>query len=294
MNVASSIAAGASARSGARRRPPTHWHELLTRPSCGHHIAQIYQDEKFLTEAAARFIGAGLEQGDGVVAIVNMRHWEAIARRLKADGRSVKDAVWRGQLHIMDADTVISRIMRDGMPDWVAFQNVVGGGINQVVSRFSRVRAFGEMVDILWRTNERAAAIRLENFWNYLAAVQGCAIFCAYFIDNLDAETYGGALESVCKAHTHLIPASDYEHFDNAINEAGEAVLGKPLARMLKSLAATERPLTDMPAAQAAIMWLKKYMPAAADRVLARARARRSDARLRVPAGTRHPLPRTR
>jgi len=58
-------------------------------------------------------------------------------------------------------------------------------------------------------------------------------------MDNLDSGVYGGALQCVCKVHTHLIPARDYERFNRAVIEASEQVLDQPLARMLFSSAAS-------------------------------------------------------
>jgi len=52
------------------------------------------------------------------------------------------------------------------------------------------VRAYGEMVDVLWQRGERDAAIRLEEFWNDLARLQTFSLLCAYCIDHLDPQAY--------------------------------------------------------------------------------------------------------
>jgi hypothetical protein len=93
-------------------------------------------------------------------------------------------------------------------------------------------------------------------------------------MDNLDAAAYGGALECVCHVHTHLIPARDYEAFNDAVSEASKAVLDQPLAQMLQSLSASQRPETHMPIGQATLLWLQKNMPRTAEKVLAGVRER--------------------
>jgi hypothetical protein len=97
-------------------------------------------------------------------------------------------------------------------------------------------------------------------------------------MDPLEAASYGGALESVCKCHSHLIPARDYARFNDAVSNASKSVLDQPLAQMLLKLAASHRPHTEMPLGQAALIWLKQNMPRTADKVLDEARARLASA----------------
>jgi MEDS: MEthanogen/methylotroph, DcmR Sensory domain len=141
---------------------------------------------------------------------------------------------------------------------------------------YPTVRAYGEMVDVLWQRGERDAAMRLEEFWNDLAKLQTFSLLCAYYIDNLDGAAYAGPLECVCKVHTHLIPAHDYSLFNAAVIEATKEVLEQPLAEMLLSLSEQHRPQTAMPQGQATLLWLQRNMPRTAAKVLAEVRARSS------------------
>jgi hypothetical protein len=139
--------------------------------------------------------------------------------------------------------------------------------------QYPTVRAYGEMVDVLWRAGRQRAAIRLEEFWNELGKLQAFSLMCTYFMDNLDAGAYGEPLERVCRAHTHLIPARDYQRFNQAVSEASKAVLDQPLAQMLLTLSASHRPPTQMPLGQATLFWLKRNMPRTAEKVLMQVRA---------------------
>lgn len=97
---------------------------------------------------------------------------------------------------------------------------------------------------------------------------------CGYRIDNLDASSYGGPLESVCRCHTHLVPARDYARFDEMVAQATRDALDESLSGMVLSLAAASRPGADMPLGQATLLWLKHNMPLTAEKVLAGVRAR--------------------
>lgn len=250
------------------------WREFLKTPSLGDHIVQVYQDREFLADAVGEYVGVGLRQDEAVVIIATPEHRLAFEHQLKRNGLDAAKAVSRGQLKFFDAEETLAEFMRDGMPDWNSFHAVVGGVIAELRLHYRSVRAYGEMVDILWQNGERDAAMRLEEFWNELGKLQTFSLFCAYFMDNLDAGSYGGPLECVCKVHTHLIPARDYARFNDAVTEASRKVLDDPLSHMMISLAASRRPGTEMPLGQAVLLWLQRNMPRTAEKVLSEVRAR--------------------
>jgi hypothetical protein len=245
-----------------------NWPDLLKHP--GHdHMVQVYQDPAFLVEAVTQYLGAGLGAGEAAIVIARPENQQRFAGALREKRLYPTPAI-----RMLDADETLGKFMVDGMPEWTAFHQVCGGAIAELRLQYPAVRAYGEMVDILWQRGERHAAIRLEEFWNELGRLQTFSLFCAYALDPLQPDSYGGALESVCRCHTHLIPARDYTRFNEAVMDAAKAILDQPLAQMLLSLAASHRPHTQMPLGQAALIWLKQNMPRTADRVLDDVRAR--------------------
>jgi len=250
------------------------WAELLNHSTAGDHIVQTWQDEAFLAETVAKYIGSGLRGGEAGLIVATAEHVALFKRTLVAARAGGAHA----QLRFLDADETLAQFMQGDMPDWNRFHRVVGGLIAELRLQHPAVRVYGEMVDVLWQRGQRDAAIRVEEFWNELAKVQTFSLFCAYRLDNLDASAYGGALECVCHVHTHLIPTRDYQAFDDAVNDASKAVLDQPLAQMLLALSASQRPATEMPLGQATLLWLQKNMPRTAEKVLAVVRERCSPA----------------
>ncbi|HET7198353.1 MAG TPA: MEDS domain-containing protein [Burkholderiales bacterium] len=179
-----------------------------------------------------------------------------------------------GALRLLDAERTLVSLMREGMPQWPAFEALCGRAIAELRLRYPGVRACGEMVDILWQRERREAALMLEQYWNELARARPFALFCAYRIDPLRGEAYGAGLDRLCRAHTHLVPARDYGELNRAVDEAARRVLEPALAQMLASLSASHRPGTEMPAGQAMLFWLKQNMPRTAEKVLAEVRAK--------------------
>lgn len=248
------------------------WRKLLQGCAQGDHIAQVYQDDAFLLEAAGLFIRSGLEQGEGVLVVATRAHQEAFARVLQAQGLEPQEAVRRGQFVQLDARLALEKFMRGGKPEWPLFYEAAGATVDSLRTKYAKVRVCGEMVGLLWQEGQRAAALQLERFWNDLMRQKKFSLFCSYMLDNLSSEGYDG-LESVCRVHSHLIPARDYERFEAAVSESSERIFGRQLARMLESLASAQKPDTEMPPAQATLLWLKKNMAVPADEVLAQARA---------------------
>jgi hypothetical protein len=249
-----------------------NWPDLLKETRAGDHLVQVYEDLEFLVESVTEYLGAGLRRGEAAVVIARPEHRAAFVKRLGAE-----KAVAQGQLVLHDAEETLAKFMTNGMPAWGPFHSLIGGAIAELRLKYPAVRAYGEMVDVLWQRAEREAAIRLEEYWNEIGRLQTFSLFCAYRIDALDARAYGG-LESVCKAHTHLIPTRDYERFDEAVRDASSSVLDAPLAQILLSLAAQHRTSTQMPAGQATLFWLTQNMPRTAEKVISELRARSSPA----------------
>src|SRR3954468_13927370 len=190
-----------------------NWPELLRHPGARDHMVQGYSDREFLVDAVAQYVGSGLKLGEAAIIIARPEHGERFHRALEAQGVHAGPA-----LKLLDADDTLAKFMVDGMPQWNAFHAVIGGLIAEMRLQYPAVRAYGEMVDILWRRGEQDGAIRLAGFWNDIGQLQTFSLLCAYAIDPLHPDSYA-ALESVCRCHTHLIPARDYERFNEAVFE---------------------------------------------------------------------------
>lgn len=256
----------------------TSWKEVLSHTGPGDHVAQVYEDSDFFVDAVCHYVTSGLEQGEAVLLIMRDANWNRLERRLRDQGADPAAAIARGQLHVHEAAATLARLMKGGMPDAGLFSEFIGSALIQARWKYPRVRAFGEMVDILWQRGHRLAAQHLEELWNEAIRARGFSLFCAYRMDPLHEGTYGGPIENVCKAHTHLIPARNYGEFDAAVSEASQKVLDRQLATMLHSIATAHRPSTGMPVGQATLMWLTENMPRTADRILNLVRARYAEA----------------
>src|SRR4051812_26111081 len=145
-----------------------HWQDLLTQAADGHHMVQLYQDDDSLTETVVRFVLAGIAKGDGIMMIATRAHCDLFCLALEERGIDVQKATANKQLRLLDAEETLTHFMRNGKPDWGAFEALIGGVIDDTRKRYPNLRAYGEMVNVLWHEGQRDAAAQLEEYWNIL------------------------------------------------------------------------------------------------------------------------------
>jgi MEDS: MEthanogen/methylotroph, DcmR Sensory domain len=183
------------------------WSELLDRAAPEEHIVQLYgSDDQLLARNLVRYLGEGLRHGDGLVVIATPDHADALTRQLAAACPETVGAGPDGGLIMLDAQATLAQFLVDGQPDAARFREVLSPVLHEARrrSRSGHVRAFGEMVGLLWLAGHRAEALRLEDYWNDLLRGSSCSLFCAYPIDAFEGLEPPGDLKAVLGAHTHM------------------------------------------------------------------------------------------
>ncbi len=171
----------------------------------GHfHAVRFYNDSDSLCRIVGEFVGAGLEHAEPALVIATPEHAARIDDCLRARGLDTDALKQDGEYVTVDARDMLSTFMRDAMPDPGAFRR----NLSEVIKRMLRgreqtpVRAYGEMVDLLWKDGLEAAAIRLETLWNQLANTHDFKLLCAYSMGNFYK---GAAIEAIKGQHSHLV-----------------------------------------------------------------------------------------
>lgn len=239
------------------------------------HLVQFYQaDEGLLTRNVVDFLLDGLKQGEALLVITTPERNTAFAAGLSEAGIDPDKAVRERRLLFADADQTLRRFMVDGQPDWRRFERTISALIQEVLQPdYAGLRAYGEMVGLLWRERQFSAAIRLEQFWNKLMGANALHLFCAYPIDVFSEDFQSAALDPVLCAHTHLVPAGRDQDLDSAIHRAMDDVLGADAPGLRARIDADPQPSwASMPQAETAILWLRNNLPQQAREILLRAR----------------------
>ena len=184
---------------GTSRDPTIFWGELAP---C-EHVVQIYGEESAFLEQLAAFAAAGLAAGEAVIVIATASHRSSLAARLAALGADVAAAREHRLLLTLDAADVLSRFMQGDWPDEQRFTATILDILGQMAPG-RRVRAFGEMVALLWSRRNNGATVRLEHLWADFCRTHALALFCAY--PRIGAtRDLGESLAEVCALHSRVL-----------------------------------------------------------------------------------------
>ncbi len=243
--------------------------ELLDNVDPEEHLVQLYgKDDRLLTRNISRFLAEGMRRGDGLIAIATPEHSGSVARHLREEPGYPR-AVLEGRLVFLDAQATLNRLMVAGQPDRDLFDTVVGEALKGVQARAGHtgVRAYGEMVGLLWKAGQRPAAIRLEEYWNSLLRSSNISLFCAYPIDIFGEEFHAENVDEVLCTHTHMVPMDD--ELDRALNRAMDEVLGERVGALRALIKANHRPSWgEVPRSEEVILWLRNNLPGSATEIL--------------------------
>ncbi|MDQ6653213.1 MAG: MEDS domain-containing protein, partial [Acidobacteriota bacterium] len=186
--------------------PRSDWAEM----SDTEHFVQFYEADGFLLNSLSGFIGTAINSGDAALVVATKEHRDGLDELLQANGLDVAGAKTCGQYVALDAADTLSKFMIDGTPEPRRFKEVIGAVIASVTDGRSRVRAFGEMVALLWAEGNYSAAMRLEELWNDLQKAHTFSLFCAYPINGFGGENFVESHSGVCTVHSRVIPAESY------------------------------------------------------------------------------------
>lgn len=244
----------------------------LADPHAGH-LVQLYGSDPLpLARNVGRYLAEGLAAGEGAVIIAAHAHREAFIAELEAHQADPAAAIRDGRLVVLDADETLARFLVDGQPDYDLFDAAVGTVVTKLATAYpAGVRAYGEMVGLLWEAGRFAAAIRLEEFWNVLLHASAIRLFCAYPIDVCGDDFTVADVDALLCAHTHVLPSG--AHVEASLERAMADVLGAP-AEGLRRLVDAHRPpaWAALPRAEATLLWLRQNLPQHTGAILARAR----------------------
>jgi len=180
-------------------------HEQET-PAARHHAVQFYGCDESLFSTVAGFVGEGLVAGQPAVLMATQAHREGIIAALEKRYISVDRARRLGDLVVLDANEMLDLFLVAGMPNVKLFEQHVGGIIEQTLKNRGAntvLRAYGEMVDVLWKRGRTDAAMSLELLWNRLAASHQFALLCGYSMGNFYKRI--DQFQQVCSQHSHVL-----------------------------------------------------------------------------------------
>lgn len=183
-----------------RARRPAFWRDM----GAGDHACQVYGNEGELLDTLSGFVGGGLWTGESAVVIATDAHLAHLEDMLRQTGLDLAHFRADGRYIALSADQTLAKLTDGGWPDKQLFMEVIAPVVKRARGEGRAVRAFGEMVQLLWSRGHHAGAVRLEHLWNQLLEREEMRLLCAYSRMHFSK----GTLESrraVQDAHSRLV-----------------------------------------------------------------------------------------
>jgi hypothetical protein len=171
------------------------------------HMVQLYDNDTVFLDTLLGFVSGGLEAGESVIVIATSGHLAALERRLRESGIDVLNARGEERYITVDADTALRSFMVNGWPDDGRFHRMVEELLARARRNGKPVRAFGEMVAVLWAAGHHGATVRLEHLWHELCRRETLPLLCAYPKAGFTQDAQA-SLDQIRAAHSRLVPGS--------------------------------------------------------------------------------------
>lgn len=165
------------------------------------HTVQLFDEPGARAAAIAAFVLEGEALGEHTIVAVTPRHWALAEEALRGSDYPVAARLADGRLRVIDAEAALASVMRHGRPDAERFDAIFGAPVREEFARGVRLRACGELVDLLAAHGEFRAVVVLEQFWDALARQHPFTLFCLYSSVHFGHPRSQDALRQICRQH---------------------------------------------------------------------------------------------
>ena len=168
------------------------------------HVVQIYENDNVFLDALSGFVGGGIKADECVIIIATSSHLNSLNERLNSYGVKTETLIEDDRYIALDANETLQKFMVNGWPDEELFNQTVSSIIERGTCRNRRIRAFGEMVAVLWAQGLNGATVHLEHLWNKFCEEHKFSLFCAYpktgFTQNINE-----SILNICGCHNKIM-----------------------------------------------------------------------------------------
>ena len=185
---------------GRKTSPRAAW--SATAPD--EHSVQIYAHDNMFVDTLEGFVTGGILAGEGVVVIATAAHLHDLEKRLRSNSWLQLDRARWEERYIALLEEGLDRIMVKDGADEARFDETMQPLVGGAMAGRRKMRAFGEMVALLWGKSNPVAALEIERMWNALVKRESFSLLCAYPSSCFEHHTEA-SLQSVCGAHSRVM-----------------------------------------------------------------------------------------
>jgi hypothetical protein len=178
--------------------------------ACNDHVVQVYENDETLINSLTKFVTGGIKMGDPSIIIATESHLHDLKNSIKNQGYDLESLQHLNLFIALKASEVLSKFMINDWPDDLLFEKTVSEIINKATNDNHKIRAFGEMVSILWDEELHGATIYLEHLWNKFCSQHPMSLLCAYPKKAFQKDN-ASSLQHICKSHSKIIESVEME-----------------------------------------------------------------------------------
>lgn len=172
--------------------------------SADQHVVHVYDEPGTLLRGVAAYLATALLHGEAALVVATAAHRDALHDALDRRGLPVDDLRARGQYVVLDAETTLEHVVHDGRLDPHAFAALVASEVGELAGRGGGLSVYGELVALLWRRGQAAAAVQVEDLWNELSTRERFRLYCGYDSAAFDREGTPAQAARVLTAHSDV------------------------------------------------------------------------------------------
>jgi len=189
--------------------PIIEWHQVDSQLFWEHiapsdHVVQIYEKDEDLLDLLEDYAVGGIKSNAGIIIIATKAHLELLDVRLQTQGLNINELQADNQYIRLEVHSCLSQIMENGWPNEILLGEFISGITARASQGNRKIRAFGEMVAVLWMKGSRKATIRMEQLWNEFSNTHSISLFCAYPKSAL-TQSPSSSVMDICCSHSRMV-----------------------------------------------------------------------------------------
>ena len=165
------------------------------------HLVHFYDQDDELAAGVGAYVAETIRAGGTAIVIATEAHRQIFTARLERAGLYPCPA--NASLLMLDAHEAADALLIDGRIAPHRFDKLIGDLVREAAGRRRPLRAYGEIVAVLWADGHVRAALELEDLWNDLGREVDFSLYCAYPRAWMDG--VGEAFHDVCRQHSAVV-----------------------------------------------------------------------------------------
>lgn len=175
------------------------------------HVLQIYENDAVFLQSLTEFVIDGINTEDCVITIATQEHLDGLQHSLEACHIQIDNLIAQHRYIPLNAEEVLSSFMVNDWPNEDLFKKVIYSRVKEANNANRKIRAFGEMVWLLWNKGFQSATIQLEYLWDQVCRIEGFSVYCAY-PKSIFTEDAFSSIDKICRTHSMVIDGSQKDN----------------------------------------------------------------------------------